>query len=172
MTEEHGTEPATTVAAPAPAPQQPQPQGPVAATRDVWRAIKDHKVFRWAAVYLGVALAIAQAQQIVGRVLFFAIALRHDDRQISAASATAPRAPPVPAIGTPAGVSGAAGRPFPSKIAVLPCDNQSPYPADAYFASGLHQDIIWMMALRANVTNDAVLRQSDFVDVLGRIKGE
>jgi len=29
-----------------------------------------------------------------------------------------------------------------------------------------------LMALRANVTNDEVLRQREFVDVLSRIKGE
>jgi TolB-like protein len=195
MTEEHGTEAATTVATSA--PQEPQRQEPAAPARDVWREIKDHKVFQWAAVYLGAALAIAQAQEIVGDafgwsslvdrivvitlivglpialtiawyhghralrrisvgelsiltgllligVLFFAIALRRDDSGISAASATAPRVPPVPAIAAPAAVS-AAGRPLPNKIAVLPCDNQSPDPADAYFASGLHQDIIWQL---------------------------
>ena len=34
---------------------------------------------------------------------------------------------------------------LPNKIAVLPCENQSPNPDDAYFASGLHQDIIWQL---------------------------
>ena len=41
---------------------------------------------------------------------------------------------------------------LPNKVAVLPCENQSPDPNDAYFASGLHQDIIWQLDKVRNLT--------------------
>jgi pentatricopeptide repeat protein len=39
-------------------------------------------------------------------------------------------------------------------------------------AHELDEGFFNLMALRANVTNDQVLRQREFVEVIGRIKGE
>ena len=44
--------------------------------------------------------------------------------------------------------------------------------ADAAARHELDEGFFNLMALRANVTNDDVLRQREFADVLGRIKGE
>jgi TolB-like protein len=191
MTEEHEPkiepEPVATVEPPA----RSEPK------RDLWAEIKEHKVLQWAGAYLGAALAIAQALDIVSdafgwpravdRVVVMAlivgfplaltvawyhghralrrvsigelsilsvlllvgallltVTLRSDDGEVSAA-ATSPALPAVPPVAAPATSSAAAGAPLPNKIAVLPCDNQSPDPSDAYFASGLHQDIIWQL---------------------------
>jgi TolB-like protein len=198
MTEEHELPPAE---APKPEPpvEAPAPPPPPAVERDVWRELKDHKVLHWGIAYLGAALAIAQAQEIVSDafgwpsvvdrvvvvaliiglpvaltiawyhghralrrisvgelsilsvlvcvgVLLFAVALRRDDAELAAAATTTPPAVSgVPAIPAPLGSMSAAGAPLPNKIAVLPCDNQSPDAEDAYFASGLHQDIIWQL---------------------------
>jgi TolB-like protein/tetratricopeptide (TPR) repeat protein len=55
MTEEHGPEPADPGEAPAP-------------KRALWSEIKEHKVIQWSVAYLGAALAVAQAQEIVSDV--------------------------------------------------------------------------------------------------------
>ena len=44
--------------------------------------------------------------------------------------------------------------------------------ADAAARHELDEGFFNLMALRANVTNDDVLRQREFADVLGKIKGE
>ena len=44
--------------------------------------------------------------------------------------------------------------------------------ADKAASHELDEGFFNLMALRANVTNDDVLRQREFVDVLGRITGE
>jgi TolB-like protein/tetratricopeptide (TPR) repeat protein len=204
MTEQHDPAPGAPVepAAPAPAATPAATAPPVAPApkQGIWDEIKDHKVLQWAIAYLGAALAIAQAHELVSSafgwprvvdrvvivalilglpvaltiawyhghramrrisagelailsvlllvgVLFFSIALRRDDAGIAAAgTAAATAVPAVPAVAAPAtNASAAVGAPLPNKIAVLPCDNQSPDPEDAYFASGLHQDIIWQL---------------------------
>ncbi len=80
----------------------------------------------------------------------------------SAASGSAPAsAAPPRADAAPAGASLAA---LANKVAVLPCENQSPDPADAYFASGLHQDIIWQLDKLRNlnpIPRITVLRYTD-----------
>ena len=52
-----------------------------------------------------------------------------------------------------------------TRVAVLPCENQSPDPNDAYFASGLHQDIIWQLdklqELDCRFRDVTVLRYAD-----------
>jgi TolB-like protein len=190
MTEEH--EPA--------GPEAPvDPPAPPVPKRDLWSEVKEHRVLQWALAYLGGALAIAQAHElvsdafgwpnvvdrivivtlIVGLPVALTIAWYHDRRELrrmslaelsilsvvllvggllfgavllggdaaessTAETSTTPVAAPVPAITRPTEAA-TAGTPLPNKIAVLPCDNQSPDPADAYFASGLHQDIIWQL---------------------------
>ena len=96
-------------------------------------------------------LSILSSLLFVGALLS-AVALRRPDAPSAAgAEAAAPSATrPVPA--SAAAVPGAGPAPLPNKIAVLPCENQSPNPADAYFASGLHQDIIWQLDKLRNLT--------------------
>lgn len=163
------------------------------ARADVWERVKDHKVIQWAAAYLGAALAVGQAQELLANAfewpnlarrvvvlalvvglpiaitvawyhghralrrvsvaelsilsaltligaLAFVIALRRDE-PVSPQVTSAALQPILP-IATPVATAGA---PLPNKVAVLPCENQSPDPDDAYFASGLHQDIIWQL---------------------------
>jgi adenylate cyclase len=55
MTEEHGPEPTV-------------PSEPREPKRDLWSEVKEHKAIQWSVAYLGVALAIAQAQEIVSDV--------------------------------------------------------------------------------------------------------
>jgi pentatricopeptide repeat protein len=188
-----------------------EPAAPAAETEPragVWERIKDHKVLQWGAAYLGGALAIGQAQEllanafawpnIVGRLvvvtlivglpialtmawyhghralrgvsvgelsilsallligaLIFTIALQRADWPEPGAA----RAPNVAPFAV-----GAGGDALPNKVAVLPCENLSPDPGDAYFASGLHQDIIWQLDKLRNLTpipRLTVLRYAD-----------
>jgi TolB-like protein len=198
----------------------PPPAASESQTRGIVARLKDHKVLQWAIAYLGAALAIAQAYELVanafgwpngvtravvltlivgfpialtvawyhghralrrisvGEVAIvsvllligasaFTFALRRDD-VAAASSVAAPSAsvstPPSAAparTDAPAGTRLAA---LPNKVAVLPCENQSPDPADAYFASGLHQDIIWQLDKLRNLTpipRLTVLRYAD-----------
>jgi TolB-like protein len=178
-----------------------EPPAPAAPKRDLWSEIKDHKAIQWSLAYCGVALGIAQAQEVfieafewpvavsraiiitliigfpialtvawyhghralrrvsVGEfsilsvlllvgALLFAIAFPRDDEERTATAA--PAAPASVATAPAAAVDGV--RPLPNKIAVLPCDNLSSNPDDAYFASGLHQDIIWQLDKLGNLT--------------------
>jgi pentatricopeptide repeat protein len=210
----------------APPPEsKPLPAAPPPASeppaRGIAERLKDHKVLQWAIAYLGAALAIAQANElvadafgwpnVVARVVVltlvvgfpvaltvawyhghralrrvsvgelaivsvllligastFTFALRRDD-----AAAPAPAAAPAagsvlaPSSAAPAGADAAARTSLtalPNKVAVLPCENQSPDPADAYFASGLHQDIIWHLDKLRNlnpIPRLTVLRYAD-----------
>lgn len=193
MTEQREQEPV--------APSEPAAPTPAEPKRDLWGEIKDHKAIQWALAYCGVALGIAQAQEVfveafewpvavsrgiilaliagfpialtvawyhghralrrvsVGEfsilsvlllvgALLFAIALpRDDDTELATTAAPATAAP---AVAPSVAVDGAT--PLPNKIAVLPCDNLSSNPDDAYFASGLHQDIIWQLDKLGNLT--------------------
>jgi len=208
---EHEPEPAPSADVPSTPSVTPTPKP----ARDLWSEIKDHKVLQWALAYLGAALAIGQAHEIVSNAfdwpsavdravvvtlivglpialtiawyhghralrrisagelsilsvlllvgaLLFAVALRRDDAQLAAA--TAPSGPAVPAVPAPIGAEGPAAAPLPNKIAVLPCDNHSPNAEDAYFASGLHQDIIWQLDKLRNlnaIPRVTVLRYAD-----------
>jgi TolB-like protein len=201
MTEQHEPEALTEPAAPI------EPAAPPAPKRGIWDEIKDHKALQWTAAYLGAALAVAQALEIVADAfawpnvasrivvitliaglpvaltiawyhghralrrisvgelsilsvlllfgaLLFVVALPRDDAAVAATgtpdAAALLAAPPLAAPAET--VRAAAGTPLPNKIAVLPCDNQSPDPADAHFASGLHQDIIWQLDKLRNLT--------------------
>jgi len=181
----------------------PETDAPVAETPapvSVWDRIKDHKVLQWAIAYLGAALAIGQAHELIanafawpsliGRIvvsalivgfpialtvawyhghralrrisagelsilsalvligaLFFTVALRRDE------GAPAPAAQALNATAAPVVVPSTNDTSvLPNKVAVLPCENQSPDPNDAYFASGLHQDIIWQLDKLRNLT--------------------
>ena len=55
MTEEHAPEPA-------------EAGEPPARKRDLWSEIKEHKAIQWSVAYLGAALAVAQAQEILSDV--------------------------------------------------------------------------------------------------------
>ena len=95
-------------------------------------------------------LSILSALVLIG-ALFFTVALRRDEGAPAPAAqalnaTAAPSAAPSP-NGTSAG-----GEVLPNKVAVLPCENQSPDPNDAYFAAGLHQDIIWQLDKLRNLT--------------------
>jgi TolB-like protein len=198
-------------------PEQPAaPALEPAPARGFWEQAKDHKVLQWGVAYLGAALAIAQAQELVANAfewsnvvsravvialvigfpialtvawyhghralrrisvgelsilsvlllvggLLFALALRPEDAgDASAAQPPATPAPLVPPVAAPPVKN--AGAALPNKIAVLPCENQSPNPEDAYFASGLHQDIIWQLGKLRNLTpipRLTVLRYAD-----------
>jgi TolB-like protein len=93
-------------------------------------------------------LSILSALLLLG-ALFLTVALRRD------AALTPPTARALTSDG---------GNVLPNKVAVLPCENQSPSPDDAYFASGLHQDIIWQLDKLTNLTpipRVTVLRYAD-----------
>ncbi len=193
-------------APPAEEPPVEDPRG------QVWERIKEHKVIQWAIAYLGAALAIGEAQDLLANAfewptfarravvltlavgfpiavtvawyhghralrrvsvgelsilsvltllgaLVFVVALRQDEPAPAAQSAAVLQAIlPAP---TPAATTSTA---LPNKVAVLPCENQSPDPNDAYFASGLHQDIIWQLDKLKNLTaipRLTVLRYAD-----------
>ena len=185
----------------------PETDAPVAETPapvGVWDRVKDHKVLQWAIAYLGAALAIGQAHELianafawpslVGRIvvialivgfpialtvawyhghralrrisagelsilsalvligaLFFTVALRRDEGA-PAPAAQALNATAAPAVAPSTNGTSAGGEVLPNKVAVLPCENQSPDPNDAYFAAGLHQDIIWQLDKLRNLT--------------------
>lgn len=171
-------------------PQEPAAQAATEARLGVWERIKDHKVLQWGAAYLGGALALAQAQElvanafdwpnVVGRIVVIAllvglpialtVAWYQGHRALRGVSVgelsiltallligaliftialeEGPRGAQLPAA-APLGGSGAE---LPNKVAVLPCENLSPSADDAYFASGLHQDIIWQLDKLRNLT--------------------
>jgi TolB-like protein/tetratricopeptide (TPR) repeat protein len=188
MTVEHGDDSEHAAAVPSAPESRP----------DFRTRLKDHKVMQWALAYLGVALAVGEAGQLLSSAfewpnvvnravlvtliagfpiavtvawyhghralrrvsvsemsilaallfmsaLLFAIALPGSDApgKSDGAAAAAPAADASPPT---------ASAPLPNKIAVLPCENQSPDPADAYFAAGLHQDIIWQLGKLRNLT--------------------
>ena len=185
-------------------PETDAPAAEATAPLGAWDRVKDHKLIQWAAAYLGAALAIGQAQDLVanafawpslvGRVvvitlivgfpialtvawyhghralrrisvgelsilsalvligaLFFTVALRRDEGA-PAPAAQALNATAAPSAAPSANGTSAGGEELPNKVAVLPCENQSPDPDDAYFASGLHQDIIWQLDKLRNLT--------------------
>jgi serine/threonine-protein kinase len=219
-------------AAPKPAePAGAREQAHVASPRGVLEQLKEHKVLQWAIAYLGAALAIAQAHELIANAfgwpnvvsrivvltlvlgfpvaltvawyhghralrrismvelsilsmlllvgaVIFTIALQRDEgtAEPGAGSTTVAALGPGPSAGTPstpsaavpsgAPVAAATGgvNPLPNKVAVLPCENQSPNPDDAYFASGLHQDIIWQLDKLKNlnpIPRLTVLRYAD-----------
>ena len=90
-------------------------------------------------------LSILSVLLLVG-ALFLTVALRRNEAPEPSA-ARAPNAAPSfrRAARRRSGRSRRQRCSLPNKIAVLPCENQSPNPDDAYFASGLHQDIIWQL---------------------------
>ena len=62
------------------------------------------------------------------------------------------------------GPSGPATALLPNSVAVLPCANQSPNPADAYFAAGIHEEILLQLAKLRNlnpIPRRAVLRYTE-----------
>jgi serine/threonine-protein kinase len=189
-------------------PQQPAAAAPEAEARlGIWERIKDHKVLQWGVAYLGGALAVGQAQEllanafawpsIVGRLVVVAlivglpialtVAWYHGHRALRGVSVgelsilsallligaliftiALERAEwPQPATARATAGSALAldaREALPNKVAVLPCENLSPNPDDAYFASGLHQDIIWQLDKLRNLTpipRLTVLRYAD-----------
>jgi TolB-like protein len=162
----------------------------------VWQHLRNHKVLQWGVAYLGAALALAQAQDllavsfdwpaVVGRVVLIVlivglpialtVAWYHGHRALRqvtpgelailsvllligglfftvAFRPAGESALPVQAANAAAEAAGSVEAPviqdrsnvLPNKIAVLPCENLSPDPDDAHFATGLHQDIIWQL---------------------------
>ncbi len=62
------------------------------------------------------------------------------------------------------GASSPAATLLPNSVAVLPCANQSPNPADAYFAAGIHEEILLQLAKLQNlnpIPRRAVLRYAE-----------
>lgn len=106
--------------------------------------------------------------------LFFAVALRRDNGAPAPALATLSTAAAVPTGVTRAPASGTTDA-LPNKVAVLPCENHSPDPSDAYFASGLHQDIIWQLDKLKNLNTIprlTVLRYADTDLTIAEIAAE
>jgi serine/threonine-protein kinase len=203
----------------------PEPSAHAHGSRGVLEQLKEHKVLQWAIAYLGAALAIAQAHELVANAfdwpnvvsrivvltlvlgfpvaltvawyhghralrrisiaelsilsvlllvgaVIFTIALKRDEGPTATAaqpsSSVSTVAPATPARAARSAVGNVAARgnaePLPNKVAVLPCENQSPNPDDAYFASGLHQDIIWQLDKLKNlnpIPRLTVLRYAD-----------
>jgi TolB-like protein len=119
-------------------------------------------------------LSILSVLALVGALLF-TLALRSGDRAASRddkppVTTEAPTRTAAPAASRPGGDAA-----LPNKVAVLPCENQSPDPADAYFASGLHQDIIWQLDKVSNLTaipRLTVLRYTDTTLSIAMIAAE
>lgn len=91
-------------------------------------------------------LSILSALVLIGALLF-TIALRRADAPDASETQALNVAPP-PVVSSTSG----GGNELPNKVAVLPCENLSSSPDDAYFASGLHQDIIWQLDKLRNLT--------------------
>jgi TolB-like protein len=199
-----------TQSAPNAAPEKPASSEP---SPSVWSRVNDHKVIQWSVAYLGIALALAQGQEllaaafdwpeaiarglivalIVGFPIAVTVAWYHGHRglqKLSAgelaivsvllligagffAAAFRPAEPAaiVAAVVPPAAEASASPiqvtRPaLSNKIAVLPCQNLSPNADDAYFASGLHDEIVWRLGSIRGVNvipPRAVLRYADTV---------
>jgi pentatricopeptide repeat protein len=205
-------QPARPAAAAAPVAEAPSAAPP----RGIIEQLKEHKVLQWAVAYLGAALAIAQANELVASafdwpavvtrvvlvtlivgfpvaltvawyhghralrrisvgelsilsvlllvgVLILTLVLRRDDGASTLGNAPAVSVPPS-AVPVRAGAAPASPDVLPNKVAVLPCENQSPDPEDSYFASGLHQDIIWQLDKLRNlnpIPRLTVLRYAD-----------
>lgn len=118
-------------------------------------------------------LSILSALLFVGALLFV-LALRGPESPEAAGAEAAAPATPL-ASAAPASLPDAGVPPLPNKIAVLPCENQSPDAADAYFASGLHQDIIWQLDKLRNLTpipRLAVLRYAGTDTAISEIAAE
>ena len=175
-------------------PETDAPAAEPTAPLGAWDRVKDHKLIQWAAAYLGAALAIGQAQDLVanafawpslvGRVVVitlivgFPIALTvawyHGHRalrrisvgELSILSALVL----IGALFFTVALRRDEGAPAPAAQAL----NATAAASVAASANSheLDEGFFNLMALRANVTNDDVLRQREFADVLGRIKGE
>jgi TolB-like protein len=101
-------------------------------------------------------LAIVSVLLLIGAV-FFTVALRP-------AQPAAVAAAPAPATAASEPAPATAGLALKNKIAVLPCQNLSPNEADAYFAIGLHDEIVLKLATVRSldvVPPRAVLRYAD-----------
>jgi TolB-like protein/Flp pilus assembly protein TadD len=82
-------------------------------------------------------LALAVAVLVVDRYAF-------DGGEAAVALVTPPGEPAAPPAPVP--VPAASAAPTRQKVAVLPCDNLSPDQADAYFAAGIHEEILNQLA--------------------------
>jgi TolB-like protein len=194
--------------------QGPEPEA--RATIGFRRRIYEHKVIQWTLAYLGAALALAQAQElvanafdwpeVVGRAfiallivglpiaitvawyhghrglqqisagelaiasglvfigaVFFVVALRPGDYANDGSSvARSASGSPAASTATPASepAPGATRPVLPNSVAVLPLENLSPDPANGFYASSMHAEIISKLTQLKNlnvITRDSVL---------------
>jgi TolB-like protein len=181
---------------------------PPASAAGPWLRIKEHKVLQWSLAYLGAALALAHAQELVGHafhwpevtsrivigalivgfplavvtawyhghkgltrisageltvvsvmllvgagVLILLVRTPSEEHSTGLASGTGASIPaPAMAVVTqpvpPPSIAPAAARKKP-RLAVLPFENLSPDPENAFFTDGLHEEILATLAQRA-----------------------
>ena len=101
-------------------------------------------------------LRVVSTLLVVGAGLLILLVRSPEDRSADSASGVGARAPPI-ASSAPASAQGsiAAASSKASRVnrkprlAILPFDNLSPDPANAFFADGLHEDVISTLATRA-----------------------
>lgn len=90
-------------------------------------------------------LAIVSALVLLGGLLF-TVAFRNGEKPVAlarpASAAVVPTSTDVSIAPPPQELAPDVRGIVRNKVAILPCDNLSPDPDDAYFAAGLHQDII------------------------------
>lgn len=94
------------------------------------------------------SLTSQRLNYLVTGLLALAVVVLVIDRSISGGGEPAvAAAPPAQPLAPPA----ANATPVRQKVAVLPCDNLSPDPADSYFAAGIHEEILNQLAKLSNL---------------------
>ncbi len=87
-------------------------------------------------------LSIVSVLLLIGAV-FFAASLRPPDEHAASALANvAQAAAAAPANDEARPTAASTAPPLPNSIAVLPCNNFSPDPDNAYFAAGIHEEVL------------------------------
>ena len=188
---------------------RPLPASGTDAATGFWARVQQHKIIQWGVAYLGVALALAHGEDLVGHAfewpgvlgrvfmigliagfpialtlawyhghrglkristgeltiislllligaVFFTVSLRLAEHATDATAheqtgvLTPVETPRAATSGT--ANPGSGGEVLPNSVAVLPLENLSPDPANAYIADGLHEEILNQLVKLHNLT--------------------